>query len=493
MKNKSFLITVVLGILLLAGACKKQLQEVTYSQLAPDNFLVTEDGIKSVLRAAYTQEADVQSQKATKGMIMAPEMTTDIMWETAGADNRQALQFINYTWDSQLDWLFGQMWYPMYLAIRDANSVLDNISKVQISDARKRMYQAEARFVRAISYYRLYMLFGPVPLRKTTNGEAAGLARSTDAEIATFIETELMESLADLPDPGKEEEYGRGNKGAARAFLCKFYLNTKQWQKCADGAKQLIDLKYYDLYPTYANLFRVENERNKEFMWVRPCYPSAISSGPGNDWMGYVLPVGFAREPVSGLTYLSNWRNYAAQYRMRDRFFTTFATNDKRRTLVLTSYVNSSGQTVSLLNNDDTRPLKFWPDPAAIDGGGGNDIPQIRYADILLSRAEALNELNGPNTESIALINQVRQRAGITDITLGSFASKDALRDHLLNERGWEFYCEGIRREDLIRTGRLITYAKARGVTNAKDFHVLFPIPQQALDSDPLVKQNTGY
>ena len=483
----------LLGLLLFGTACKKQLTEVTYSQLAPDNFLVTEDGIKSVLRAAYTQEADVQSQKATKGMIMSPEMTTDIMWETAGADNRQALQFINYTWDGQLDWLFGQMWYPMYLAIRDANSVLDNIGKTQISDTRKRMYQAEARFVRAIAYYRLYLLFGPVPLRKTNTSEVMELARSTDPELSAFIETELTECQADLPDPGKEEEYGRGNKGAARAFLCKFYLNTKQWQKCADMARQITDMKYYELYPVYANLFRVENERNKEFMWVRPCYPSAIANGPGNDWMGYVLPVGFAREPVSGLTYLSNWRNYAAQYRMRDRFFNTFATNDKRRTLIMTSYVNGSGQTLSLLNNDDTRPLKFWPDPAAIDGGGGNDIPQIRYADILLSRAEALNEVNGPNAESVSLINLVRQRAGVADVALAGFASKDALRDHILNERGWEFYCEGQRREDLIRMGRLISYAKTRGVANAKDYHVLFPIPQQTLDSDPLIKQNPGY
>lgn len=487
----SFITAIV--ILLLAGACSKQLREVTYSQLAPDNFLVTEDGIKSVLRAAYTQEADVQSQKATKGMIMSQDMTTDIMWETAGADNRQALQFINYTWDGQLDWLFGQMWYPMYLAVRDANSVLDNIDKTAISDTRKQLYRAEARFVRAISYYRLYVLFGPVPLRKTNNSQVMELARSTEAELTAFIETELLESLTDLPDPGKEEEYGRANRGAARAFLCKLYLNTKQWQKCADMAKQIVDMKYYELYPVYANLFRVENERNKEYMWVRPCYPSAVANGPGNDWMGYVLPVGFARDPVSGLVYLSNWRNYAAQYRMRDRFFNTFAANDKRKSLILTSYVNSAGQTLSLLNNDDTRPLKFWPDPAAIDGGGGNDIPQIRYADILLSRAEALNELNGPNAESISLINLVRQRAGVTDIALAGFASKDVLRDHIVNERGWEFYCEGIRREDLIRTGRLISYAKARGVTNAKDFHVLFAIPQQALDSDPLLKQNPGY
>ncbi len=120
-----------------------------------------------------------------------------------------------------------------------------------------------------------------------------------------------------------------------------------------------------------------------------------MGSGPGNDWEAYVFPIGFQRDPATGLVYMNNWRNYAAQYRMRDAFFNTFAPNDKRRALIMTSYINFAGQTLSLLNNDDTRPLKYWPDPAAIDGGGGNDIPEIRYADILLSRAEALNEMNG--------------------------------------------------------------------------------------------------
>ncbi|MEJ7830419.1 MAG: RagB/SusD family nutrient uptake outer membrane protein [Segetibacter sp.] len=128
-----------------------------------------------------------------------------------------------------------------------------------------------------------------------------------------------------------------------------------------------------------------------------------------------------------------------------------------------------------------------------MDGGGGNDLPEIRYADILLSRAEALNELTGPNTESINLINLVRKRAELTDVKLTDFTSKDALRDHIIKERGWEFYSEGLRREDLIRTGKFISYAQARGVANAKDYKVLFPIPQQALDADPLLKQNPGY
>jgi hypothetical protein len=491
---KIFKLYIIYGFVLLSTlSCKKLLDEPVYSQLVPDNFLTTEDGIKSVLKAAYVREARVQGQTANKGTILSQEAVTDIMYQTAGADNRQMLQFLNFTWDANLDWLFTMLWNPSYLAIRDANSVLDNIDKANISDALKNQYRAEARFVRAISYYSLYNFFGPVPIRTTTVNGSDKMARAIDAEMRMFIETELIAAIPNLPEPGIEE-YGRANKGAARGYLCKFYLNTKQWQKCADMAKEIMDSGKYMLNANYSAMFRIENERNKEYIWVRPAYPAAVGSGPSNDWEAYVFPVGFQKDPVSGLTYLNNWRNYAAQYSLRDAFYNTFEVNDKRKETVLTSYINTQGQTISLLTNtNNTRPLKFWPDPAAIDGGGGNDIPVIRYADIMLSRAEALNELNGPNTESVTLINQIRFRAGVADVKLADFGSKDALRDHLVNERGWEFYCEGQRREDLIRTGKFITYALARGVTNAKAYHVLYPIPQQAMDSDNKLVQNTGY
>jgi len=145
------------------------------------------------------------------------------------------------------------------------------------------------------------------------------------------------------------------------------------------------------------------------------------------------------------------------------------------------------------LGNDKIRSFKYLPDRDAKGASHGNDIPEIRYADILLSRAEALNELNGPNQESINLINLIRNRAGLGNLNLADFESKEALRDHILKERGWEFYSEGHRRMDLIRMNKFISGALERGKTNAKPFHVLFPIPQVVMDSDPSMVQNDGY
>ncbi len=117
--------------------------------------------------------------------------------------------------------------------------------------------------------------------------------------------------------------------------------------------------------------------------------------------------------------------------------------------------------------------------------GDGHSVDILRYADVLLSRAEALNELNGPNPESISLINQVRQRSNATPLVLGNY-SQTSLRLAILQERGWEFFYEGKRRADLLRMGQydiiVNAYLKATGQTNTitlpKDEYFSYPRPK---------------
>ena len=134
---------------------------------------------------------------------------------------------------------------------------------------------------------------------------------------------------------------------------------------------------------------------------------------------------------------------------------------------------------------------KYEFDPSAAGAAQGNDLPVVRYADILLSRAESLNELTGPTQEAIDLINLVRIRAGVVPLTVGSF-TKETLRNALLTEREWEFYSESKRREDQIRQGRFISGAKARGKV-AEPFHERFPIPLTEINANPKLQQNPGY
>lgn len=481
------LFTALLIALFVTQSCKKMLDEPIYSQLAPGNFLSTEDGIASVLNAAFSEA--YFSGGFEHGVRNFGNQCTDIEWETGGGENRAAVQMINFTWDPSLG-EFETFWEREYRAIRNANEVLDHVDAVaSMSDAQKTLFSAEARFARVLSYVHLYDWFGPVPLRKS-GSDTLALSRATDEAMRSFIASELLAIIPELPDPGKEANYGRPNKGAAMALLCKFYLNTKQWQKCADMAQQVMGLGYYQLYPVYHDLFKAENERNKEFILVDPQIPN----GQGNWYINGAFPPGFYKDPVSGLTMQSNWNDWAAQYRLYDAFYNSFEPGDKRKDLIISSYINKAGATVSLLNSNNTRSFKYWPDPNAISNNHGNDVPEIRYADILLSRAEALNELTGPNQESIDLIDKVRTRAGLPGLLLSNFASKDMLRSQLLKERGWEFYSErAIRRQDQIRMGTFISSAIARGHANARPYMVLFPIPQQSLDSNPKLVQNSGY
>jgi hypothetical protein len=181
-------------------------------------------------------------------------------------------------------------------------------------------------------------------------------------------------------------------------------------------------------------------------------------------------------------------------------FYDTFNAQDKRRSLALATYINKSGQTVDLRANGDigALPLKYGIDPRAFGIWAGNDKVIDRYAEVILFKAEALNELNGPNQESISLINDVRRRnfdnytGSSNELKLADFASKDALRAYLLKERGWEFWYEGKRREDLLRMGDYIGNGK-KFATEFNNTNLLYPIPRDRLIENPSLVQNPGY
>src|SRR5690606_23895990 len=156
-----------------------------------------ENGIKSLLFSAYAQQ---QTQQNSRFVINMAEMSTDMAFNSGGAENGQLLPIINFTWDSEILAFQGDIWAPNYRCIRDANGVIENIDNVITSDALKKLFKAEARVLRAQAYAILYSSFGPVPLRTLTS-QPGDLARATDEEMRSFIETEIAESVADLPDP----------------------------------------------------------------------------------------------------------------------------------------------------------------------------------------------------------------------------------------------------------------------------------------------------
>jgi starch-binding outer membrane protein, SusD/RagB family len=470
-------------------SCEDMLDVDPPSELKEEDVL-TENGIKSLMFSAYRE---VQVSTPSRWLIQLGEVTTDVAYNTDGGENLQMAQMINFTWDPTLATLQDDNWAPFYRSIRNVNLLLDLLPQSKATDANKKLFAAEGHMLRGYAFAHLYNLFGPVPLRnrRPEPNESVLLTRATDEEMTSFIEAELLAAIPDLPIPGKEEAFGRGNQGMAWAILAKYYLNTRQWQKAADAAQKVIDFGYYGLFDDFETMFRVENEGNREMIMVIPCLNV---DGYGNWWQAGAMPNNFRSAP--GKPYWT-WKNtmaiFATQYRLRSAFVNTFDGADKRASLILRSFINDKGETINLAaQTDNFRSLKYF-DANTVGNNSGNDVPVIRYADILLTRAEALNELNGPSQDALDLINAVRTRAGLGDITLAEAVDKETLRGLILRERGWEFVSEAKRREDLLRHDKFISSAKARIGDRVTDKYKLFPFPQSERDANPISGQNQDY
>jgi len=477
MKKYIFFIKIVLISFLGFSSCEDPLEEIVFSELTPGTFLTTENGMRSLLNSAYAN-AHLHSFDGHVAYHYLPAMTSGEAWNRGGSIEVWFTALSDFAWDSNHRYVLG-IWSDAFQAIRDVNIVLDNIDNESFNEDFRRSAEAEARFIRGWSYALLYDLFGPVPLYQSSSTDSLLIGRVGEDQMQTFIETELRAATDALPS--EPVASGRASKSSALGVLTKHYLNTKQWQNVVDVTEEIMNLNVHSLVPEYSEVFSLENEGNAEMLWALPrAAPDATQNVNALSFpTDYPLP-------------LPSQNVFAARTYLFDDYVNSFEDGDTRKDLIVTEYVStSSGETVQLLGNDQSISLKYEFDPNATGAGMGNDIPVIRYADILLARAEALNELNGSNQESIDLINQVRERAGISPLTLGDF-NQETLRDHIFQERRWEFFMEGKSREDQIRQGTFISGAQVRG-KNAQPFHVRFALPQLDLDANPELQQNDGY
>src|SRR5699024_8120305 len=437
----TFLALIILG----ASSCKDFLQEESYTEYIPDDFLQDSTGVDALLTGAY-QAMTITDYFMRDNFFVLGEFPTGMTWETGGGLNREVVPIIEFNWDANTD-VFNRQYNKFYRAISRANNVLSISSSLSdVDEEAITTIQAESRFIRAYSYYKLHNLFGPTPIIEIP--EDASLEeieeigketpRATEEEYRQYVKKDLLFAANNLNAGGVSS---RANQGSAYALLTKFYLNNKQWKEAADAAQQVLDLNYH-LYEDYTELFSVKGEDNNEFIFR---FESLVGSNQTNVYIPHAFPKNY---PIQ-----SNWINFGAMFRTYTAFYDKFEERDVRRDLFVTEYTpTDSNESVSLDRDEQGNPLdnirsfKYVPDPDAAGANNGNDIPIIRLADIILARAEALNQLKGPNQESIDLINQIRARADASLITLTDYPSKESLNNFILEERGREFYSEGLRR-----------------------------------------------
>ncbi len=488
-------------------SCDDMLETKNYTDMVAENFFQSEGDFDAAVTALYLPLTvnwgygdggtgnwlNALFNADQNAMLPGNEYTTDEM--RTYSDGHDYMEFLvgpSTSWGPIIS-TFNMMRF-----IARATDVIDNIERSTAStQAIRDRYVAEAKTLRAYYMFVILDYFGPMNVKLDP-------ARLSDNTIDPRPDTEtyvgyIHQDLADaiscdaLPDKynGDAENWGRMSKAIAYAIRMKVNMHQKSWSAALADCNQLMQMGY-SLNSDYYDCFN--QDQTSEAIWSVPSNSAydnfyVIELLPSDFKMGYNHLGGSYIKGTDSYWY-SGWQAYC----MRWDFYDTFADNDVRKQGILCEYLSNDGTVKSREGTNKMVgpiPLKFT-DSQVAEYGVQSAWPVIRYADVLLSYAECENELNGPSASAQAAVKQVTDRANAEIPTL-AVASKDSFRDFLLAERGRELYAEGHRRQDLIRHGTYISSAIERGY-NAKDYQVLFPIPQFAItEAGGILKQNDGY
>lgn len=385
---------------------------------------------------------------------------------TAGTQDRYD---IDHFTEKPSNGILSSYWANFNNNVYRCNLLLDQIDGANFAENLKKQYKGEAMFIRALNYFNMYRIWGGVPATKhvVSAAEALKVARYSDKQMFDLIAGDLKEIVDNnyLPETYSSADMGRATSGAAKALLGKVYLTFHKWTEAKDILSQLIGK--YQLVSPIAQVFNVDNKNNNEIIFA----------------------VHFNKEiEGEGHSYWYNLTNASDDTNQTSSLLNTFPTGDARKDLI--TYVQVE-KNVRLMN-------KFYDTKSPTFKTVGNDQILLRYADVLLMYAEALNEIQYDASEgSLALkyLNAVRQRAGISNLTAKQLPTQEKFRKGILVERQREFPYEGQRWFDLVRMGFAKSVMAENGV-EIKDYQLLFPIPQQEIEKvgdKSILWQNPGY
>lgn len=385
---------------------------------------------------------------------------------TAGTQDRYD---IDHFTEKPSNGILSSYWANFNNNVYRCNLLLDQIDGANFAENLKKQYKGEAMFIRALNYFNMYRIWGGVPATKhvVSAAEALKVARYSDEQMFDLIAGDLKEIVDNnyLPETYSSADMGRATSGAAKALLGKVYLTFHKWTEAKDILSQLIGK--YQLVSPIAQVFNVDNKNNNEIIFA----------------------VHFNKEiEGEGHSYWYNLTNASDDTNQTSSLLNTFPTGDDRKDLI--TYVQVE-KNVRLMN-------KFYDTKSPTFKTVGNDQILLRYADVLLMYAEALNEIQYDASEgSLALkyLNAVRQRAGISNLTAKQLPTQEKFRKGILIERQREFPYEGQRWFDLVRMGFAKSVMAENGV-EIKDYQLLFPIPQQEIEKvgdKSILWQNPGY
>ncbi|GAB6122418.1 RagB/SusD family nutrient uptake outer membrane protein [Dysgonomonas termitidis] len=397
------------------------------------------------------------------------EFRSDNAQYTAPTTGQQDRYDIDQFKENSANGTLQSVWGIFSNGVYRCNLILDQIDDADFDATLKDQYKAEAMFLRAYNYFNMYRLWGGVPTTRkvVTVSESLTILRSTDQEMYDYIAGDLKYIIDNnmLPEAYSKDDLGRATLGAARALLGKVYLTFRKWAETKDVLEPVIGK--YSLLKNPADIFDVNNKMNNEIIFAIRFNKSIVSEGHGL------------------------W------------FQTSATSNDYQTPQLLAAYTDQADLRKDLItltkSGNAYVPMKYYDTPdATYPTQYGNDFILLRYADVLLMYAEALNEISYSNSQTspaMAAITEVRERAELNALDIATIPNKDAFRKAILEERQREFPFEGHRWFDLVRMGYAKEIMAAVGHT-VNDYQLVYPIPQKEIEkigNKSILWQNEGY
>ncbi len=555
-------INLVLALILLIGACEDGFLE-KYPLDAPssETFYSNEDELIMAVNACYTNIIIISNDWGAFKSMLFPwhlETMSDISWERYGND----ICFGSH--DSQ-SWWPEMVWSSLFNGIAKCNELINNMDRAKdmVSDDLFKRIKAEARFLRAYHYHHLVELYGDVPLlEKTPSLEDANVSRSEKTQVVDFILDELEAAAADLPIGYGSSEIGRATKGAALAIKARIALYNESWSVAIDAAQRVMNLGVYSLYPDYENLFKYEGENCNEiifdYQFKTPTnyhsYPIELAPDQGistaYNWTVPLQDMIDSYEAIDGKP-IDESAVYNPNYPFKNRdprldqtiihdgmkfanwIFYTHPDSTK------TWQFDDNGDSIRVENTNVTSAYasfsgyhwkKYLDEEDIYDNPFESELNLIlvRYAEMLLTYAEAKIESNQIDQSVLDAINQVRQRPSVNMPSVTTMVQGE-LRKIVRRERKVELASEGLRYYD-IKRWRIAekamnrpAYGRPKGNYNIigtpnldedgipdygedvskiriiaqRSFNpnrdYLWPIPQGDRDVNPNLTQNTNY
>jgi len=387
---------------------------------------------------------------------------------TAGTQDRYDIDMFKET---SANTILDNLWENFNNGIYRCNKILDKIDAADFEEVKKQQFKGEALFVRALTAFNMYRAWGPIPMarRVLTVNEALQLGRPSESQMYEYIVGDLEQIVNEnmLPDNYSGRDIGRATSGAAKALLAKVYLTFKRPQQAVDLLQGLMGS--YELLPNIADVFDVNNKMNREVIFAVRYNKSVVGEGHG------------AWYSITNLTDDNNRTNTLNH--LYD------GTDDARAALI--EYVSVPGVNTCLMR-------KFYDTRDASTRQYGPDNILIRYADVVLMYAEALNEVSyssAADSEALKALNLVHTRAGLTPIDIADVPDQGAFRKAVMLERQKEFPYEGHRWFDSVRLDGAKEAAAADG-KSISDYQLVYPIPSseiERINNPDLLWQNPGY